>query len=355
MTNEPSPMALSTPPYSDDRPDQEQVLLMLAGKWITGVLHVVARLGIADLLADGPRTVEDLAGATEAHERTLYRFLRAAASVGVFAERPDGRFELTPKAQYLRSDVPGSLRNLAHFYGETTVWNCWGHVMDTVRTGEAVGPKLRGGKTWFQYLEQDAPEFAEVFHGSMTALNDARAPRIAGSFDFGRFPVVADIGGGQGQLLSAILRRHPAVRGILYDIPTAIKGARELLAREGVGERVHCEEGSFFESVPSGADAYVLKAIMHDWSDAECAGILRRVRQAIGGKPEARLLIIDGVLPELNAWHYSKLMDLAMLVNDKGAERTAEEWRRLLQVSGFELVGIHPTAPPHGIVEGRPA
>lgn len=354
MTNEPSPPALGTAPFSDDRPDQEQVLLMLAGKWITGVIHVVARLGIADLLAGGPRTPDDLAAATGAHSRTLYRFLRASAAVGVFAERSDGRFELTPKAEYLRGDVPGSLRNLAYFYGETTVWNCWGHVMDTVRTGEAVGPKLRGGKTWFQYLEQDAPEFAEVFHRSMTALNDARAPRIADLFDFGRFPVVADIGGGQGQLLAAILLRHPSVRGILYDIPTAIKGARELLGREGVADRVRCEEGSFFESVPAGADAYVLKAIMHDWSDTECEGILRRVRQAIGGG-DARLLIIDGVLPELNAWHYSKLMDIAMLVNDKGAERTAAEWRRLLEASGFELAAIHPTAPPHCVVEGRPS
>jgi O-methyltransferase domain len=353
--NEPSPMALGTAPFSDDRPDQEQILLMLAGKWISGVIHVVARLGIADLLADGPRTADDLAEATGAHARTLYRFLRASAAVGVFAERPDGRFELTPKAEYLRSDTPGSMRNLAYFYGETTVWNCWGHVMDTVRTGEAVGPKLRGGKTWFQYLEQDAPEFAEVFHGSMTALNDARAPRIADSFDFGRFPVVADIGGGQGQMLSAILRRHPSVRGILYDIPTAIKGAPELLEREGVADRVHCEEGSFFERIPGGADAYVLKAIMHDWSDAECEGILRRVRRAMGDKTDARLLIIDGVLPELNEWHYSKLMDIAMLVNDKGAERTAADWRRLLEASGFELADIHPTAPPHCIVEGRPA
>lgn len=350
----PSPLPLATAPFSDDRHPHEQVLLMLAGKWVAGVIHVVARLGVADLLVKGPRTADDLARETGTHGRTLYRFLRAAAAVGVFAERSDGRFELTPAARCLRSDVPGSLRGLACFYGETTVWNQFGQVMDTVRTGEPVGPKLRGGKTWFEYLEQDAPEFAQVFHGAMTALNAERAPRIAESFDFSRFPVVADIGGGEGRLISEILRRYPSVRGILYDIPTAIKDARKLLQKQGVADRVQCVEGSFFESIPLRADAYVLKAVMHDWNDTECESILRRIGRSIGDNTDARVLIIDSVVPELNEWHYSKLMDIAMLVGDGGAERTADEWRRLLEVSGFELDKITPTAPPHAIVEARP-
>ncbi|WP_410601140.1 methyltransferase [Amycolatopsis sp. lyj-90] len=339
---------------NDEETAQQQVLMMLAGKWVAGILNVVARLGVADLLTGGPRTTADLAAATETHAPTLYRLLRAAASVGVFAEREDGRFELTPKADYLRSDVPGTLRYLAYFYGETTVWNSWGSAIDSVRTGEPIGPKLRGGKTWFQYLEQDVPEFATAFHNAMSELNENRAPKIAASFDFGRFATITDLGGGQGRLLSAILQRYPQTRGVLFDIPTAIETAPAVLAAHGVTDRVELVRGSFFESVPSGADAYLLKAIMHDWPDAECIGVLKRIRAAIDSDKDARVLIIDGVIPEGNEPHYSKLMDIAMLVTDGGRERTGAEWASLLAHAGFELAEIHPTTPPHGIVEGRP-
>lgn len=333
---------------------QERLLHMLAGKWVATVVQAAARLGVADHLIEGPMRVDELAEATRTHGPTLYRFLRAAASVGVFAERPDGRFELTPLAGYLRSDVPGSLRDLAHFYGETTAWNVYGHVMHTLRTGEPVGPGLRGGKTWFEYLEQDEPEFAEPFHRAMTALNEERAPRIAESFDFGRFSVIADIGGGEGRLLGAILERHPGTRGILYDIPSAIKGAEGVLDARGVEDRVECVEGNFFEEVPPGADAYVLKAIMHDWGDSECLSVLCKIRSALDGREDGRVLVVDNVVPELNEWHYSKLMDIGMLVNDGGKERDENEWKELLAEAGFKIRAVHDTVPPQKIIECMP-
>lgn len=328
--------------------------MMLAGKWVAGTLNVLARLGVADLLAEGPRTVPDLAEATGSQVQMLYRFLRAAASVGVFAEREDGRFELTPKAEYLRSDVRGSMRYLAYFYGEPTVWNCFGYAVDTVRTGEPNGRKLRNGKNFFEYLEQDAPEFAAAFHKAMSELNDERAPLIADSFDFGRFARIADIGGGQGRFLSAILRRYPDSHGVLFDLETAIATAPPVLEAQGVADRVELVAGSFFDSVPSGVDAYVLKAVMHDWADDLCIGVLKRIREAIGSNPDMRVLIVDGVIPVGNDPHYSKLMDIAMAVTNGGRERTGHEWGVLLADAGFEMVAIHPTVAPHGIVEGRP-
>ncbi|NJP95652.1 hypothetical protein HCN51_40550 [Nonomuraea sp. FMUSA5-5] len=338
----------------DDGGVQQEMLLMLAGKWVAGTLNVLARVGVADLLADGPRSIDQLAAATNTHAPTLHRFMRAAASVGVFAEREDKTFELTPKAQYLRSDVPGSLRYLAYFYGETTVWNCWGYAIDTLRTGEPNGKKLRDGKNFFEYLEQEAPEFAAAFHKAMSELNESRAPKIADSFDFGRFGTIADIGGGQGRFLSAILRRYPESRGILFDIETAIASAPPVLAAQGVADRVRLVSGSFFDEVPSGANAYTLKAVMHDWADAECRKVLGRIRQAIGDDADARVLIVDGVVPEGNDPHYIKLMDISMAVTNGGRERTVADWTNLVQEAGFEVVAIHPTLPPHSIVEARP-
>lgn len=346
--------SIDSAPAQEPGEEQQELLMMLAGKWVAGTLTVLARLGVADQLADGPRDVEELAARTGSHAPTLYRFLRAAASVGVFSEREDGRFELTPKAQYLRSDVPGSLRYLAYFYGETTVWNCWGYAFDTVRTGEPNGRRLRDGKNFFEYLEQEAPEFAAAFHKAMSELNESRAPKIAASFDFGRFATIADIGGGQGRFLSAILRRYPASRGILFDIETAIATAPPVLAAQGVADRVELVSGSFFDEVPAGADAYTLKAIMHDWADPECAKVLGRIRQAIGGNADARVLIVDGVVPEGNEPHYIKLMDISMAVTNGGRERTVADWKRLVEESGFEIVEIHPTEPPHSIIEARP-
>jgi hypothetical protein len=332
---------------------QQHLLMLLGGKMISAAICVLARVGVADHLAHGPRTVEELAAATETNAPMLYRFLRAAASVGVFAEQADGRFALTPTAEYLRSDVPGTIRYLAYLYGEESVWNCFGSAVDTLRTGEPAGPKLRGGKGWFQYMEE-SPEYAEVFHRAMTGVSN-RASEVATSYDFSGFSSVADIGGGQGRLLAAILASSPGARGVLFDIASAIGGAAPVLEQHGVADRVECVVGDFFESVPSGLDAYVLKAILHDWNDEDCRRILGNIRAALGDHAEGRILIVEAVVPDLNDWHFSKAMDIAMAVSLGGKERNLHEWRALLASAGFELAGVSRTAPPHWVIEGRPS
>ena len=333
---------------------QQELLNLLAGKMVSAVVCVLARVGVADLLTEGPRTVVDLAAATDTDPDMLYRFLRCAAGAGVFAEQTDGRFGLSPTAELLVSDVPGSVRHLAYLYGEESVWNCFGSAIDTLRTGRPAGPALRGGQGWFEYMEQAHDgEYAQVFHKAMTGVTN-RANEVAKDFDFGRFTHVADVGGGQGRLLSAILQEHPGVRGTLFDTASAVGGAAPVLAEQGVADRVDCVVGDFFASIPSGPDAYVMKAILHDWSDEDSIRILTNIRTAIGDNPDARVLIVESVVADLNEWHFAKAMDIAMGVSLGGKERNKAQWARLLTAAGFELVGVTQTAPPHAVVEARP-
>jgi hypothetical protein len=223
-----------------------------------------------------------------------------------------------------------------------------------LRTGRPTGPSLRGGKDWFEYMEEAHDgEFAQVFHKAMTGVTN-RANVVAQDFDFGRFQHVADIGGGQGRLISAILNEHPHLRGTLFDTASAVTDAAPVLAAEGVSDRVNVVVGDFFESIPSGPDAYVMKAILHDWSDEDSVRILKNIRTAIGDNPDARVLIVESVVAELNQWHFAKAMDLAMGVSLGGKERNKAQWAALLNEAGFELVGVTQTAPPHGVVEARP-
>jgi len=333
---------------------QQELLNLLAGKMVSAAVCVLARIGVADLLTDGPRPVAELAAETGTDPDMLYRFLRCAAGAGVFAEQRDGRFGLTPTAELLRSDVPGSIRYLAYLYGEESVWNCFGSAIDTLRTGQPTGPSLRGGKGWFEYMEEaHGGEYAEVFHKAMTGVSN-RADEVAKDFDFGRFRHVADVGGGQGRLLSAILTEHPHLRGTLFDTASAVSGAAPVLAAQGVADRVEVVVGDFFSAIPAGPDAYVMKAILHDWSDADSIRILANIRTAIGDNPDARVLIVESVVADLNEWHFAKAMDLAMGVSLGGKERNRAQWAALLAQAGFELVGVTQTAPPHGVVEARP-
>ncbi|GAA2561048.1 methyltransferase [Winogradskya consettensis] len=333
---------------------QQELLNLLAGKMVSAVVCVLARVGVADLLAEGPREVADLAAATDTDPGMLYRFLRCAAGAGVFAEQADGRFGLTPTADLLRSDAPGSVRHLAYLYGEESVWNCFGTAIDTLRTGQPTGPALRGGQGWFDYMETaHGGEYAEVFHKAMTGVSN-RADQVAKDFDFSRFQHVADIGGGQGRLLAAILTEQPGIRGTLFDTASAVAGAAPVLAEQGVADRVECVVGDFFEAVPSGPDAYVMKAILHDWSDEDSVRILKSIRTAIGDNTQARVLLVESVVADLNEWHFAKAMDIAMGVSLGGKERNRAQWAELLSQAGFELVDVTRTHPPHSVVEARP-
>lgn len=332
-------------------PPRVRVIMLVTAQWLSHSINVLAEIGVADHLVDGPRTVAEIATATETDPDALYRVLRAAASLGVFAERPDGRFELTPDADCLRSDTPGSLRNFARHVGHACRLQSYASMVDTVRTGDQAFRKVHGMQSFDFYAAH--PHLAEVFNGAMTAFSEAAADELSGIGDFGRFGVVADIGGGHGHMLSAVLRANSGVKGILFDRPEVLAGADPVLERNGVQDRVTRAPGDFFADVPV-ADAYVLKSVLHDWIDDECVTILGNIRRRIGDNADARVILFEATVPELNTFDFSKLMDIEMLVNLGGRERTEAEWRALFHSSGFELATTTRATPPNWVLEAKP-
>jgi predicted O-methyltransferase YrrM len=333
----------------------QRFLAMASGNWVAASLYAAAVLGIADLLAEGPRSAGDLAEATQADPDALRRLLRMLAAHGVFAERGDGRFEQTELSTLLRDDAAGSLRSMLLMYG-SEVWRVpWGEMVHSIRTGETAFSKMHGAEL-FEYMKRDG-EFAATFNRAMTEGSARLAAEIVVAYDFSGFGTIVDVGGGQGWLLSAILRAVPAARGVLVDLPHVIETARALIGERGVADRCELVSGSFFESVPAGGDAYVLKWIIHDWNDADATRILRTVRAAV--PRTGRLIVFDRVLPERvregNPLDQSgTLMDLNMLVNVTGRERTEAEFRRLFAAAGFTLSSARSTPSGLGVVEGLP-
>jgi C-methyltransferase len=332
-------------------PPPATLLELIMGSMVSQAVHVAARLGIADQLAAGPLTVEQIAEQVEASPDGVRRLLRALAGQGLFAARPDGRYELTPLGEPLRSDAPVSVRPVALLFGSAQHWEHWGHLLDAIRSGEPVLPSLRGMDAW-AYLEAD-PEFASLFNNAMTSISDFARDPVAAAYDFTPFGTIVDVGGGHGALLAAILARTPTARGVLFDLPHVTAGAPAALQAQGVESRCAVESGSFFDSVPAGGDAYLLKNIIHDWPEDQAVTILRGVRQVM--KPQGRLLLVEFVLPEGNTAHWGKLIDLEMLLVAGGRERTEAEYRDLLARAGFRLTAVVPTASPLSIVEARPA
>jgi hypothetical protein len=313
-------------------------------------LAVATELGVADLLRDGPRPVGDLARATRTHEPTLYRLLRALASIGVFHEDGGRSFSLTPMGQLLRNDAPISAGAVARFFGRDYHWTAWTQLLHSIRTGENASRAALGTDVW-TYREQQ-PEENEIFNAAMATLSRAEAGTELAAYDFGRHRLIADIAGGTGAFLSAILAQHPESRGVLFDQPHVVAAAKPVLERAGVTDRVRIESGSFFERVPSDADAYVMRRILHDWLDPEAIAVLRCCRVAM--RREARLLLVESVVGPPNGDPQSKFLDLVMLVSAGGRERTEPEWRALLAEGGFELHEVHP-AGPTSVIEAWPA
>jgi O-methyltransferase domain/Dimerisation domain len=342
---------MSGPQTLQELPSAMKVIQMLVGKSVARAISVAAELGIADALKDAPKQVEELAAATSTHAPSLYRLLRALASVGIFAEIEDRRFTLTPMATCLRTEAPDSIRNLARWFGAPLSWSGWGELLHCVKTGETGVKQALGVTDPFAYMSEH-PEQAQIFHACMTEISRMNAPGIVGAYDFGRFHKIVDVGGSHGLLLSAILRRYPSPRGILFDLPRVVEGAKRVIAADGLTERCEPVAGNFFESVPAGADAYILKQVIHDWDDAPAVAILRNVRQAI--PPEGRLLLIEFVIPPPNEPSLSKVFDLDMLVATGGRERTEIEYRDLFAAAGFTLTAIHPIASGQSVIEGVP-
>ncbi len=329
-------------------PPSAQVLQMAFGYQLSRCIYMVAKLGIADLLRDGPKTAVDLAAATGTNADALYRMMRALASVGVFEETDTQGFELTPLAEPLRSDAPDSIRAMALFAGDDLHWKLYGEFEHCLATGTRSVEKVFGMAP-FEYIASH-PEDAKRFNDAMRSHSAMGIPAIVEGYDYTQFQCIADIGGGQGHLLAALLNEHKQAKGILFDMPEAIEDAKRVKLLPN--PRAELIPGDFFQSVPPGADAYVLKHIIHDWADPEAVQILKNCRQAI---PEhGKLLIMELMMPGRNEPGFAKFLDLEMLVIPGGRERTAEEYGALLDAAGFRLTAVIPTRSPVAIFEATP-
>ncbi|MFI9403521.1 methyltransferase [Nocardia sp. NPDC052316] len=331
-------------------PGQLAVMELLAAGWLTQAIHAAAELGIADALADGPRSGAELARTVGADEDALHRLLRLLISHGIFTRRRDGRYALTSMARALQRDSDVTLRDAALFFGSPIHRDNWSHLVDAVRTGKPVGEALHG-MSFFEHARTDR-ELGTLFDNAMTSIGSLSLTPLLAAYDFGTFDTLVDVGGGEGALLTEILRRAPRSTGILFDLPEVLASAPGRLAELGLTDRCAIEAGSFFDAVPQGGDAYLLKHILHDWTEDDAGRILTTVRAAM--KPDARLVIIELVVPEHTRPHPGKFIDLEMLVNTGGRERTAEEYRKFLARYGFELTRVIPTVSPDNILEAEP-
>ncbi|WP_280382819.1 methyltransferase [Nocardia wallacei] len=334
--------------YRGLAPGPVTLMELLAAGWLTQAVHAAAALGVADALAAGPRTRGELARAVGADEDALGRLLRLLASYGIFARRRDGRYALTPAARALCRDAPVSLRDAALFFGSATHRAHWSRLADAVRTGTPA----TGAASFFEFARTD-PEFGALFDRAMTSIGSLTAEPVAATYDFAQFGNLVDIGGGQGAMLAEILARAPRSRGILFDLPEVVAGAAASLAETAVADRISVRSGSFFDAVPSGGDAYLLRHVLHDWPDERAAQILRTVRAAMTG--DSRLLIVELLLPRDGGPHPGKFIDLEMLVHSGGRERTEAEYRKLLAATGFAVDRVVPTICPESVIEARPA
>jgi O-methyltransferase domain len=321
----------------------------MAGAALSRAVTSIADLGVADLIEAGqPQPVEHLARASKTHEPSLYRILRFLASHGLFRENEDRHFDHTPLSAALRTDAPGSYRAGAQLYH--VLFAAWDGLHHTVQTGEPGFNKVFGAPL-FDHIQRH-PELGPVFDAGMTSLNCYETDAMLEAYDFTGINVLADIGGGNGSFLSALLTRYPNMNGILFDLGHVTGRAKERLKTAGLAERCNVIEGSFFESIPAGADAYHLRHIIHDWTDEQCAQILGHCRKVI--PDDGKLLITDCVVPAGNEPCMSKNMDITMLAFPGGQERTEAEFRSLFSASGFELNSITRTATPICVVQGRP-
>jgi hypothetical protein len=324
---------------------------MLYGAMITQLIAVAAQLGLADLLREEAKSSAELAQAVSAHPQTLYRILRALASVGIFAEDQAQRFHLTPMAELLRTEVPGSLRALAILRGADWFWHAESALLYSVRTGQSAFQHVHGVDP-FTFYSQHA-EAAACFQAAMTSASGHEVAAILAAYDFAGMATMVDVGGGHGALLAALLQAYPDMRGILFDRPAVVEHAQGLLVAAGVADRCTRVAGDFFHTVPSGGDAYLLKRVLHDWPDAQARAILCQCRQVMVA--HSRLLLMERVLPAGNTPALGKLADIAMLIQYGGLERTEAEYRGLLDATGFRLRRLVETEESLSIIESVPA
>jgi hypothetical protein len=338
----------------DNRPAAEEPNLlarMLGGYRETQLLYVVAKLRIADRLAQGPKSARQLATESGANADALYRVLRVLAGLGVFHEIAGGEFELTQASQLLRSDAAGSLHALAVTYGEPWWWQAWGKTLDCVQHG-ATAFELHHGRNIFDFL-QDDPAAAAVFNANMAATTASSASAIVSAADWEFTRTVVDVGGGRGALLDAILRSHEQVCGVLFDRPSVVEEAAEYLGGLIGAGRCEVVSGDIFTSLPQGADTYIMKEILHDWDDSRCLAVLCACRAAM--PHNGRLLLVERMIGPTNVCTEGKMIDIAMLVMAGGKERTLDEYRTLLERAGMCLRQTRSTSAGLDVMEAGPA
>jgi hypothetical protein len=323
------------------------LLQMITSVWLTQSIHVAAKLGIADLLKEGAKSCDELAKLTDADARHLYRVLSALSSVGIFAEGENQQFQLTPLAESLQTDVPDSMRAFAIFFGESWHMQVWGDLFNSVKTGKNAFQNVYGMEI-SPYLRQH-PEKAQILNEAMTSFTLSSISTVLDSYDFSSIHQIVDIGGGHGILIAEILKANPKMKGILSDLPSVVEGARYLLNAQGVAERCEIVGGNFFESVPNGGDAYILKGVIHNWDNEHVLSILKNCHQAMA--ENGKLLILEKVIPPANQPSLSKLLDLEMLLMGGGCERTETEYQKLLAAAGFMLTKVVNTQSSVDIIE----
>jgi hypothetical protein len=326
----------------------QQLDQMISGYWISQAIYAAAKFGIADHLKGGQKTVEELAGNTGTNPDALYRLLRALASVGIFAEGETRHFSLTPLAEPLRSDVAGSKLALALMMGDEQ-FRAWAEIEYSIRTGKTAFDKVFG-KPAFDYLTEH-PDKARIFDAAMVGVHGREANAVLSAYDFSGIGVVADIGGGNGSQITEILKKHNEMKGILFDLPHVIERAKERIQASSLMDRCRLVSGSFFDDVPEGADAYILRHIIHDWDEEKCLTILRNCHRAM--RPASKLLVIESVIPAGNERFLGKFLDLHMLLIPGGKERTKDEFWALFERACFGLTRIVATGTEVSIVEGK--
>jgi SAM-dependent methyltransferase len=336
-------------PATEKSPGATLTDMILAYR-LSQLIYVAARLGIADLLADGPRASEELAALTGVHAHALYRVLRALASNGIFTETEDRAFALTPLAAPLRSGVAGSLRGLAMMQNHEARWRAWGELSYSVKTGRSAFEHIYGMGNWEYYAKN--PDVFDAFSEGMADLTRRAIPAIVDAYDFTGRRRIVDVGAGRGHLVAALLARYPHLQGVIVELPALVEDARKVLEAAGVAGRCELVAGDYGVSLPRGGDVYLLKSIIHGLDEDHALRVLRNCRESLveGG----RLLVIQVIVPPGNTPAGIKVSDILHLVSGGGQERTEAEYRTLFDAAGFRLARVHPTSSSFSILEGAP-
>ena len=329
-----------------------QLSRMITSYWVPQSIHAAAALGVADVLADGPKPSDAIARAVDADPDALHRLMRALVALELCTATDDGAFGLTPLGACLRSGTSDSMRSWALLLGSEQHWRSWGRLVECIKTGRSV-PQLDGRDTWVE--RSGDPAASEAFNDSMAQLTRHIAGAVAVSYDFSAFRTIVDVGGGSGALLPPILKSNPGLRGTVFDLPRCRDGARVIAEKTRLADRYDFAGGDFFTDALPKADAFIIKSVIHDWDDERSLAILRNIRAAMG--PESRLLVVEPIAPERpGSTPFDAMMahtDLNMLVVTGGRERTEADFRTLIERAGFTVTRVVPTPASFAIIEGR--